>query len=77
MVAKETVIIRHGNPDGTDRKVETSGSSNTVIKPALGIGFRFNRSVSVDLILSSFGAKNVLGTETSGTIMEFSLGLHL
>jgi hypothetical protein len=76
-MATDMVVVTGGNPDGTDLRVETKGPRNTSWKPAAGIGYRFDERISLELVVSGFGAKDASGAVRAGTVLEVSLGIHL
>lgn len=72
-----TEIITRFQSSGANLRSEVKGSRALVIKPMLGVGYRFTDRLSGEFVYGNFGGEDINKNKISGTIMEFSLGIHL
>lgn len=63
--------------DGTSVLTKYRGNYATTVKPALGAGYRLNEKYALELNLVPTELKNVAGQTKTGTLVEFSLLIHM
>jgi hypothetical protein len=58
-------------------QTDDKGPRAVAVRPVLGVGFRFDNLLSLELNAGSLGLKTMTGADKSATLVELSLGIHL
>lgn len=77
MQSQADVVMKGAGPSGEDLLTHHHGDKTQAVSLVLGVGFRFDEKLSLELGLSKMKAENYLGQELDKTVLEFSLGIHL